>query len=369
MVKISVVIPVYNAEPFLDEAINSLLNQSLDDFELIFVNDGSKDNSLNILKKYAEDDSRFIIIDQDNAGCGAARNRALSEATGDYIYFFDPDDYVLPNAFEKLYENAISNDSDLVIFKIARFRYKGDIDYSKPGFNFDKVFKNEDFDNFTFNYKDVKKYVLNSSFAPWSKLYKREFLDRYDDFRFDLGVAFDDVPFHVKSMLRAKRLSFVPDFFYHYRFNPNSVNNTSSNGMDIFRICDIIEAFLKRENYYDEFIEEFKLFKIAQILNYILSTDSQDYFEKAKEEFMKIDLGSSHLLSDNLLRRYGLVLKSDDYADFKRKDYDLLIENLENTNEKLVKKLDKLTEENKELKEHLNSLENKKSSRLSKFFK
>ena len=240
-VKISVIIPVYNAEEFLDESINSILNQTFTDIELVCVNDGSKDNSLEMLNNFAKNDSRVKVIDKPNGGCGSARNKALDNAKGEYVYFFDPDDYVLPNAFEKLYDNAISNDSDLVMFKIARFRDGEPIDYSIPGFNFDEIFLDVNFDHFTFDYHDIKRFVLNASFAPWSKFYKKEFLDKYDDFRFDLGVAFDDVPFHVKSLLRASKISFVPEFFYHYRLsNPNSVNNTKANQIDIFKICDLV---------------------------------------------------------------------------------------------------------------------------------
>ena len=112
MVKISVVIPVYNVAEFLEEAISSLLNQTFEDFELICVNDGSKDNSLDILNDFAKKDSRVVVIDKENGGCGSARNRALDEAKGEYIYFFDPDDYILPDAFERLYENIVNNDSD-----------------------------------------------------------------------------------------------------------------------------------------------------------------------------------------------------------------------------------------------------------------
>ena len=119
--RISVVVPVYNAEPFLNEAMNSLINQNFKDFEVICVNDGSPDDSLSILEDYASKDNRIKIINQKNAGCGAARNKALDYCNGEYIYFFDPDDYIASNAFYKLYENAIINDSDLVIFKIASF--------------------------------------------------------------------------------------------------------------------------------------------------------------------------------------------------------------------------------------------------------
>ena len=374
--KISVIIPVYNAEQYLEEAINSLLNQTLADFELICVNDGSKDNSLKMLQEYAKDDSRFKIIDQPNAGCGASRNRALKEACGEYIYFFDPDDFISEEAFEKLYNNAVNNKSDLVIFKIARFKEGYDIDYSNPGFNLESVFKNKNFNNFTFNYKDVKRFVLNRSFAPWTKLYKKEFLDKYYDIRFPINLAYDDVPFHIQSMLRAEKISFIPEFFYFYRFNPNSIINTASNGMDIFTIVDIVEEFLIKNKFYDEFIEEFKFFKIAQILNYIISTDSEEYFQLAKSEFSKIHLDENNILLKSTLSRYNLVLKSNSLKEYVDNEHSLKIEELssniksfERSNEKLIKENKKLEKELEKSKKIHDSISSSRSWKITKKFR
>lgn len=374
--KISVIIPVYNASQFLHESIPSVLEQSLKEIELICVNDGSRDNSLEILNEFSKKDSRIRIIDQENAGCGAARNRALDEACGDYVYFFDPDDYISKNAFKELYDNAVKNDSDLVIFKIARFREGEEVNYSSPGFGLDKVFKDVDFENFSFTYKDVKKFVLNSSFAPWTKLYKREFLDKYDDFRFPTDIAFDDTPFHVQSMLRASKISFIPKFFYFYRFNPNSINNTSSNGIDIFEISNIIERFLKKENYFDEFYEEFKLFKIAQIFNYMLSTGTEEYFQRAKEEFSAISLGQNHLVKPHLVDRFNLVIQSDSLEEYKTKLYGLEIDELTSKNDKLKNQNKELKKQNNQLKKSLSeekelnqSILSSKSWKLTKHFR
>lgn len=357
--KISVIIPVYNAEPYLKEAMDSLLNQTLSDFELICVNDGSKDNSLKMLQDYAKNDSRFKIIDQENAGCGASRNRALKEACGEYIYFFDPDDVISEDAFEKLYKNAVSNNSDLVIFKIARFKEGYDVDYSYAGFDLDNVFKNKNFNKFSFNYKDVKKYVLNKSFAPWTKLYKKEFLDKYYNIRFPINLAYDDTPFHIQSMLMAKRISFIPEFFYFYRFNPNSIINTASNGMDIFQIVDIVEEFLIKNNFYDEFVEEFKSFKITQILNYLISTGSEEYFQLAKSKFLDIDLDENNVLIKTTLSRYNLVLKCNSLEEYIQKEHSLRIDELSNKINSFKKKNKKLINENKKLEKDL-----KKSKKL-----
>ena len=373
---ISVIIPVYNASEFLHESIPSVLEQSLKEIELICVNDGSGDNSLEILNEFSKNDSRIRIIDQENAGCGAARNRALDEACGDYVYFFDPDDYISKNAFKQLYDNALKNDSDLVIFKIARFREGEEVNYSAPGFDLGKVFDDVDFENFSFTYKDIKRFVLNSSFAPWTKLYKREFLDKYDDFRFPTNIAFDDTPFHVQSMLRASKISFIPEFFYFYRFNPNSINNTSSNGIDIFEICNIVERFLKKENHFDEFFEEFKLFKITQIFNYLLSTDTEEYFQRAKEEFLAISLGPNHIVRQYLVDRFNLVIQSNSLEEYKTNLYELEIKGLKAKNDKLKKQNKKLKKENKELNNSLSeekklnqSILLSKSWKMTKYFR
>ena len=318
MVGISVIVPVYNVENYLEEALNSILNQTFTDIEVLCINDGSKDNSLDILYDFQRKDERIKVIDKENGGCGSARNKGLDLAKGKYIYFFDPDDKTKPEALEKLYDNAESNNSDLVMFKLATFMDGHEVDYSHPAYNFDELFKGKDFNNFSFNRNDIKHYVLNSSFAPWLKLYKKEFLDRYDDFRFVLGLAFDDVPFHVMSLVRAKRISFVPDYLYFYRLsNPTSVNNTKSNQIDIFKIIDIVEGFLRSEGVFDEFEYEFTKFKIEHILRYVLSTNSIEYFNLAKDQFKNLNVKSIPRDSD-LLGRYNLLLDSDSYFDYQQ---------------------------------------------------
>lgn len=270
MVKISVIIPVYNASEFLDDAFDCLLNQTFTDFELVCVNDGSKDDSLEILNDYASKDSRVKVIDKPNGGCGSARNRGLEEASGDYIYFFDPDDILDKNTFELAYDSAVQNDSDMVIFKANIFDKNG-ISNRQTFFYYDRTIKKEKFNNITF--EDIKGYVLKGGYAPWSKLYKKELLDSYDDFRFDIGIAFDDVPFHVKTMLRACHISYVNKILYWYRVdNSDSVNNTSSNGYDIFKIMDIVEGILKHENCFDDFKLEFDMFVIHHSTLYIENT-------------------------------------------------------------------------------------------------
>ena len=118
--KVSVIVPVYNAEKYLNRCIDSLTNQTLEDIEMIFVNDGSTDNSINILKSYKEQDKRIVIIDKANEGVSEARNQGISKAKGDYIFFVDSDDWIDLNTLENMYETAIKDDIDIVMCSYVR---------------------------------------------------------------------------------------------------------------------------------------------------------------------------------------------------------------------------------------------------------
>lgn len=315
--KVSVVIPVYNVEKYLVECIDSVINQTFKDIEIICVNDGSTDDSLAILEYYAKLDDRIKIITQENRGLGNARNVGMRHASGDYLIFIDSDDYISLDTIAKLYNNSLSNGSDIVIFKIARFDNEGNVNYKLPGFDFDDFFEEVDFNNFSFTYSDIKKYVMNESFSACLKFYKKEIFDKQDDLIFPEGIAYEDVPFHIKIMLYANKISFVPEFLYYYRFNPNSIINTSSNGDDIFIICDMVESFLRKNYYYAEFKEEFELFKISQIFNYLLTTNTEDYFLMAKKEFSEMSIEKNNLIPKSLKKKYDLVLKSQTLKQYQ----------------------------------------------------
>ena len=369
--KVSVVVPIHNSSEFLNESISSVLKQSLKEIELLCIDMGSEDDSLDILNEFYQRDSRVRILSQENADLGAARNKALDEACGDYIYFFGSGDYIARNTLKIFYNNAVENDSDLVVSKMARIDGE-ELDYSNPGFDLENEFDDVDFDNFAFSYKDVKSHVLNSSFIPCNRLYKKEFLDSYDDFRFQTDAAFEDIAFHVKSMLRASRISFVPKFYYRYRQNPNP-NDSPSKYCGIFEVCDSVERILRNENHFDEFTEEFKLFKITQINNYLMSSDSEEYFQRAKEEYSEITLGKNHLVEEELVERYENVLDSDSLMEYKPKEYELKINEyidkrdiLKKETKKLQKANADLKNENQRLKEENKELKNSSSWKLTK---
>jgi glycosyltransferase involved in cell wall biosynthesis len=317
MVAISVIIPVYNVEDYLAQCLDSICNQTFRDIEIICVNDGSTDHSPDILTQYSLKDERISIINQHNQGLAASRNNGLKIAKGEYVYFIDSDDYLEFDALERLYDSIVSNDSDMVLFKFQTVDDYHNVHKRGVEFKIDKIFGDIDYANFTFTYKDVKRHVMNSAFSACLKLYKRDFIA---DASFPIGLNFEDVPVHVKLMLEAQRLSFVPESFYNYRSNPDSILNSSANGFDIFKVIDMVEDYLKKSSHYDELENEFIFFKIAQILVYLKSEKSEEYFQKAKEEFEKITIKDEKTLKKYALKGYNLVLSSKNYSDYKRKN-------------------------------------------------
>lgn len=368
MVAISVIIPVYNAEDFLEESLNSVLNQNFKDFEVICVNDGSKDNSLNILNKYQKKDKRIKVISQKNSGDGGARNKGLKNATGDFVYFLDSDDILFPYSLEKMYDNAINNDSDLVLFKVAWLTEDKPLIYNRPIFDFDKKFKKNNFQNFTFNYRDIKYYVMNSGYFPiWAKFYRKRFLDNFpNDLIFSENTAFGDVLFHITSLILASKISFVDDFLYQYRLsNPKSLSHDNSNKMDIFEVIDSVENFLIENNFYDEFKKEFTEFKIHQCLYYIPISNSSEYFNKAYEELSKLNIDDLSL-SNNFKGRCNLLLDSKNYSDYLHR----LIyynETLNNTYHIISnsKEISKLIKVNKKYKKQIDEMKSSNSWKIT----
>lgn len=179
--KLSIIVPVYNAEKYLDECIESILNQTLSDFELILVNDGSQDTSLNICKTWAEKDNRIHIIDKKNGGVSSARNAGLDAASGDYIGFVDSDDYIDTNMYKYLVSIAEKNIVDIVICKRTIPNHKNNYGHNYPideTFYFESVYKEWQQMYFQGN---LETFVTN-------KIFSRKFIS-------NVGVNFVEIPF------------------------------------------------------------------------------------------------------------------------------------------------------------------------------
>ena len=171
--KISIIIPFYNVEKYIEECIKSVVNQTLKDIEIIFVNDGSTDGSIDIVNKYAKNDSRIKVLSlKERHGQGFARNRAIDIATGDYIGFVDSDDYVEVDMFEKLYVSAIQDDTDITMC-LAKEYDDTTGEFIESDYYSLKLF--EQYKEDVFSAEATKDTILDMNVALWNKLYKHSY--------------------------------------------------------------------------------------------------------------------------------------------------------------------------------------------------
>lgn len=212
MVRVSVIIPVYNVEKYLERCLKSVVEQSLKDIEIIVVNDGSTDGSGAICEKFAKSDNRIKIINQKNKGIGSARNTGMKSASGEYIGFVDSDDWIDSDFFEKLYDTAQEYGADIAYADfIRKGKYKHKI---RMGIREKKV---------SVDIYDKMKHCRNLTLGcVWNKIYKRDLIES-NGLSFPEGRLFEDGIFSMQAIYYANRTVSVPDTYYYYFVNPTSI--------------------------------------------------------------------------------------------------------------------------------------------------
>jgi len=255
MAKISVVMPVFNVAEYVGECLESITHQSLYDIEIICVNDGSTDNSLEILNRYADKDKRIIVINKKNEGSGIARNTGLKLASGEYVYFVDPDDWIdNKEVFEEIYKKAAWDNLDMLIFGgySCFVDNKGHVHKTRGGYSL-KLVPHKYFKK-VFSAQDVKHDIFKFPSTAWTKLYKREFLQKNNIEFQKITVGQDQLPF-FHSMITAERIGVVDKCYYCYR--KNRKNSAMTGGKKkhfspVF-VLDGIEELLKKLGKLDEY--------------------------------------------------------------------------------------------------------------------
>lgn len=246
MAKVSIIIPTYNVEMYLVECMDSVVNQTLKDIEIICINDGSTDSSLEILKSYAEKDDRIVIVDKENEGYGIGMNIGLDKATGEYIGIVEPDDFVPLNMYEELYEIAKEHDLDLV--KADFYRFKRDSESSDMQLVYNHLSRNPDDYNTVLNLSETPnaiRFIMNT----WSGIYKRSFIEEHH-IRHNTtpGASFQDNGFWFQTFIYAKRGMFIDKPYYmNRRDNPNSSVNSPAKVYCINVEYDHIKEILLRD--------------------------------------------------------------------------------------------------------------------------
>lgn len=303
MDKISIVVPIYNVEKYLRKCIDSILNQTYHNLEIILVNDGSTDSSGDICNEYKNKDERIVVIHQENKGMSSARNAGIEIATGQYIGFVDSDDYIEKDMYERLFQNIIDYNADIAICgfvfeennKIVSKNFTNNVEVFDKATALEELLKD----------RKIHSYV-------WNKLFKREL---WNDAKFKLGVAFEDIDIMYKLFKKANKIIYINSLEYYYVQRSTSIMHVHNSKFIFDRINVIVERYneLKSEpNDKIQFMNKYA-FAVNMIVIYrrIILEDYSDMYElfmRYYDLFVQIINENEIKIRQTLTKNQNLVL-------------------------------------------------------------
>lgn len=342
MPKVSILVPIYNQENYLKQALDSLIIQTLDDIEIIAINDGSTDNTTRILQEYRFKDKRIKVINKENSGYGASMNIGIENASGEYIGILEPDDFVETDMFENLYKLAKENNADLV--KSDHYSYTTKNNQSRKCGLISPLKANKN--------TNIAADITLLKIVPsiWSAIYKREFLNN-NNIRFleTPGASYQDTSFFFKTMALAKNVVLTDKAYIHYRTDNE---NSSVNSKDkIFAICDEydeITKFLNKNPNIKRIANDYKLKIQYRAYMWNLMRLNEEFFDEFIEMF-----------SSTFKEFYvNGEINKEFYKKVKKEELLMLINNKKTFREFIVKKINKKINDKKRRKcfsIHINS--------------
>lgn len=303
--KISVILPVYNCEKYIKKAIESVLSQTLTDFELIIVNDGSTDGTLDIINEFR--DNRITLINQKNLGPGASRNRALKQVTGEYVMYLDADDWYCREALEIAYNQAKANDTDMTFFQMINYDDITHQTYENDWF--DLTTFDETFENRVFGPDETPGSIFDLSVGVCQKIYNTSFLKSIDA-RFPEGIFFEDMPFFYYVYLKAERISIIKRHLYFRRKHDESITHVvDCKFLDTVPAGQILMDIFIENGWYDTYKFDLLAYKINGprfALRDIEEKCKVKLYELIKRDYESIKLSEYYL---DFLENLGPVKK------------------------------------------------------------
>ncbi|HET7627071.1 MAG TPA: CDP-glycerol glycerophosphotransferase family protein [Bacillales bacterium] len=312
--KVSVIVPVYNVQEYLRQCLDSLTEQTLEELEVILVDDGSTDLSGSIVDEYAENHANFHAYHKENGGLGQARNYGIQFATGEYLAFLDSDDYVAADAYRKMYESAAESHADLVIGNVKRFNSKK---IYRSGLH-KKVFKET-----KFRTRLTESPELLYDTTSWNKLYKKSFWDDHA-FAFPEGILYEDLPVTIPAHYHSDCTNVLTDVVYYWRARDGEDRSITQqrhelrNFLDRFAVMEMVDAFFEQQGIAGQ-LKELKDYKALSLdlkmyLNQLDEVD-EDYldvfFEKTADYLNKIDVRALERLHAIDRLKYYLVERGE----------------------------------------------------------
>ena len=318
--KVSIIIPVYNTEKYINKCLDSLIYQTYENLEILCIDDGSTDNSLEILEQYAKKDSRIKILTQENKGQSTARNNGMAHATGDYISFVDSDDWVSLSLYKKFADayNSTDGEVEIYMFNAVRYDEKPDLKNYIPAKVLNiKIWEIKP-DKLLYNANDSTN-PIDGNTGVWSKIYKKSFLDERN-IKFEDGIIFEDKVFHFDTFFNSDKIFVSNDALYFYRYRASSTMNTmGSNVFDVFKANDMMLSILHESGMYEKNKYAYFQFSYKHFL-YLLGManidNKREFYERSKQELRKMVEGE--LLPQIYNRLHGIQL----FHEFMNMSYD-----------------------------------------------
>ena len=277
-INVSVIIPVYNSEEYLRKCLDSVVNQTLDSKEIIIINDGSKDRSLDIIREYEKKYEFIKVIDKENEGVSIARNKGIEIARGEYISFVDSDDIIEKNMLAVMFNEARANELDIIECNFQRFEQEDKLVFIGKREIEREILKNNDIIKSFLNFK-IKGYL-------WNKIYRKDLLIK-NNILFENIICFEDMMFNLKVATYAKRYMKVENNFYKYRITRGSAsyhidkNKVKIYSTEIEKWMNFIELNRKKD-----IVTEIEVFRIKVFLNLLVWFKSE--FTKKNKEYKKL---------------------------------------------------------------------------------
>ena len=242
MTKVSVIVPVYNVEQYLEKCLNSLVNQDFSDYEIIIVNDGSLDNSEKIINKYKKQYKFVKAYKKKNGGLSSARNYGLKYAKGEYISFIDSDDWVESNMLKEMYEKAISQNFDIVVSDI-KYIYK----------DHDMIVTSK-VDKDLLTKEDIRKNMIDFFPTACNKIFKKELFDKV---KFKVGFLYEDVEFMYRLFPHLNSIGVIKESYYNYLQRENAITSTfDSRVLHYIDNWNGLIEYYKNEGFYNYYKKE-----------------------------------------------------------------------------------------------------------------
>ena len=263
--KISIIIPVYNVEKYLEQCLKSLINQTFKDIEIICINDGSTDNSLEILEAFQKQDERIKIINKQNEGQGIARNEGLKIAKGEYISFIDPDDWVEQGMYEFLYNKFLETNAQIIRFNYRSFDEEKQISDKPHNFRIEQAgyFKLNIQDNSIYNWKNVENLNFEKvELQVWNRIFSNKFI-KENNLHFAPFKHSEDNIFTISALFLADKILYVEKVFYNYRVrNNSSLNRASNEYFSVFKNVELIKDFLIEKGLFEKYEKAYRIYLI-----------------------------------------------------------------------------------------------------------